>query len=668
MICKYCGYEHPDTIPVCPNCGRGSKAFTDNEPEALKRGAATEKDAPSAAVRESIPELKPFLDTDPVPGERKSKKKTGSKGRRGRKTPRLIVLGILLAALVAGGIVFRHYVAEFFLYTFSSPEKYYQHVEERAISDYAEAVGDVYALLRNQDPDGGSAKMSEYTITAEASLKELSVLKSLLDEDYAWIDSVRVEANAQAVDSDAQASGSLLVNDVKAIDANLNYSDGDLSVQLPEISEDYLLLNDSEQNGLWRALLHADLTRDEVVSLTSKLLTAAVQQLDEVSKERGSLEAQDISQRSRILHVTISERDRQEIADAVKAVLNSAPEAKKLVSAAAEETGMDEAELVDALVGSIFPEDADGAGVMDVYVGLDGSVIGRTISADDDSFLFRSAHPISISERAAGLEVELRRDSTFLRVEGRLEEESGDLDVYFDTQENPGKLMTVQYSDLKNEDDALSVTVNVSFGDGLAKLLQRDAVRDAIYAQFGKSDTTRSVVDALQSQELGLALKTLTLDGKLDSGETTELGLRLSLADMQFLTFDLSRSTTDAEELPEVGTAYPYDQWSDRLHKKFSISSFSDLMSLSNDFPLIKLIETFLPRALEIGVPDSVIKEFLDQTLSDYQLPGLLKDLIKDLKIPDRLISSTLDGLLKNIDVPVEGRTILKSVILDKLK
>ena len=37
MICKYCGYEHPDTIPVCPNCGRGSKALTDNEPEDGRR-------------------------------------------------------------------------------------------------------------------------------------------------------------------------------------------------------------------------------------------------------------------------------------------------------------------------------------------------------------------------------------------------------------------------------------------------------------------------------------------------------------------------------------------------------------------------------------------------------------------------------------------------------
>ena len=67
-------------------------------------------------------------------------------------------------------------------------------------------------------------------------------------------------------------------------------------------------------------------------------------------------------------------------------------------------------------------------------------------------------------------------------------------------------------------------------------------------------------------------------------------------------------------------------------------------------------------------MPDTVIKAFLNETLSDYQLPDLLKQLIKNLKIPEALISTTLDGLLKNIDVPTEGRAILKSVILDKLK
>ena len=27
MICNNCGYERPDDMPVCPNCGPGSKAF-----------------------------------------------------------------------------------------------------------------------------------------------------------------------------------------------------------------------------------------------------------------------------------------------------------------------------------------------------------------------------------------------------------------------------------------------------------------------------------------------------------------------------------------------------------------------------------------------------------------------------------------------------------------
>ena len=50
-------------------------------------------------------------------------------------------------------------------------------------------------------------------------------------------------------------------------------------------------------------------------------------------------------------------------------------------------TGTDEAAVIDTLVSLIVP--ADGAGAMDVYVGADGSVIGRTIASDDDSFLLR---------------------------------------------------------------------------------------------------------------------------------------------------------------------------------------------------------------------------------------------------------------------------------------
>ena len=95
MICNNCGYERPDDMPVCPNCGPGSKAFAADEPEAQQSGAAAETPVPEPAqqtaepapepaqqtaepARQTVPELRPFLDTDPVPGRRRSKKKTGS--------------------------------------------------------------------------------------------------------------------------------------------------------------------------------------------------------------------------------------------------------------------------------------------------------------------------------------------------------------------------------------------------------------------------------------------------------------------------------------------------------------------------------------------------------------------------------------------------------------
>ena len=63
MICNNCGYERPDDMPVCPNCGPGSKAFAADEQEAQQSGAAAEAPVPEPAqqtaepARQTVPEL-----------------------------------------------------------------------------------------------------------------------------------------------------------------------------------------------------------------------------------------------------------------------------------------------------------------------------------------------------------------------------------------------------------------------------------------------------------------------------------------------------------------------------------------------------------------------------------------------------------------------------------
>ena len=273
MTCKKCGAElRPGTL-YCTACGSAA-------------GPA------------------PFLDTDPVPGA--DKKKRPRKKRAG-----LIVLIVCLVLAAAAGVAFRRVIGEFVLRTFRSPADYYQHVEARAIDELSERVGKAYALFFLSE-DGKTGRAAELTVAPKT-------------DALSWVEGLTVRAEEQTNGSASQAKLAVTLNGQKLADATAYMDEDGLAAQIPLLNDSYVRVDNAPTPGdsavLLDALRTSGLTQDEVTALTKKTLTCIVQELDDVSKSRGTVEAEEISQRCTVLHVTISAQDAEDIRAALDEML-----------------------------------------------------------------------------------------------------------------------------------------------------------------------------------------------------------------------------------------------------------------------------------------------------------------------------------------------------------
>lgn len=577
MTCKKCGAELRPGALFCSECGEKVEAAPAAAPEVVETApaavsAAAAEAAPEAvqqaapqpeAPRQSAAEPAPFSDDDPVPGASKSKKARSKK--RGKRKALWIVLGVIAALLIAAGVIGRRYVAEFFLYTFSSPEKYYQHVEQRAIDDFAEKLGDAYEryLAASEEQEGMSGE-----IRVDPDINSIVWLQDYADK-LDWIKTLTLDYEMQRADDGMAMNAALNVNDAELLTFDYYLSDAMYAMRIPLLSDRYVNL--AEGNGaisLSNALLTAGLSRDEVVALTTKLLTAVTEPLDTVSRERGRLEAQDVSQRCRILHVTVTPEDVEEISQALRKVLEEDVGAKKLLAAFSEAAGIDEQELIDKLTSPDTSELEGKALNMDVYVGLSGDVAGRTIGSEDGDAYLRYAGPMNIFDRAKGLEVEVVREGdTELLVEGTLQAGSGSLAISTAFDGKLKKLADVDYSDLKLDGDNISASFKLTLGDAPADL-------------FGGG-------------ELGPILKQITADGSFSyTKDASEASFAVAFADTKL--GDVSVTSKRIESKPVT-----------------PVTSTTTMSSWQRDIDPIKLVTELVSRLSKAGMPEDLMIDIL---------------------------------------------------------
>ena len=559
MTCRQCGAELREGARFCSVCGapvaQQAAAAETSKPAVEPVQQAQEQ---NGQYRSKAHEPAPFSDSDPVPGADKPKKKRGKTGRR-------IALALLAALLIGAGVFFRHTIAEFFLYTFSSPEKYYQHVEDRMIDKLAGQVGDYYARILDARSEKAGLKTS---MRIEPFLDEIDALKAY-SKELSWLEYITLDMISQTDGGAGNLAFNIGANGTELID--LNYcTDGETTaMQVPLISDDYVRLNNgsSSANGgmVMLNLLNADLSASELEGLISRLLKAAVHELDTVEKERDSLEAMDISQRCMVLHVTITPKDKQQIVDAVKDVLLNDKTAKKLIRALADESGVDEQKILDR-IEEWEPEIDDEAETgMDVYAGLDGDVVGRALTSDDTTV--RYAAPGSLLKRARGIEAEVVRDDEVLfRAEGTLRPSEGQFVVLAQTtSDEPEKMIELEYSDLKVSGDNRSASFKFELGKGVTGFFRVTGI------------------------DMDFSLEGVSGSGKFSTDQkTADSSMTLKLNDTKIAEIQLDQERVDAEPIEPVSSTIPMTRWQRSIDP-------------------IKLVRTLIPRLQEAGMPDDLL-------------------------------------------------------------
>ena len=438
------------------------------------------------------------------------------------------------------------------------------------IDKLAEQVGDAYANYKeNLDADKGT----QMSLRIDPAIDKIDALESAADY-LSWLDYITLDSTIQREDDRMAVDVALGVNGTELATADV-YKDDELSaVCVPMVSESYMLFDLKTTNSgvmeVLNVIASADLSRDEVVNLIAKLLKAVTHELDSVDKERDSLEAQDVSQHCMVLHVTVTPKDKQQIVDAVKKVLQTDKGAKKIISALAEQTGEDEQDILDRIADFDPDIDEDGKLKMDVFVGLNGDSVGRTIKSDDSSL--RYAAPVSFIKRVKGLEVEARsNDEAVFRAEGTLRADSGELKFFGAPEEGEDleKLLEVEYSDLKIKGDDRSGSFEFKLGKGVSMFLRSNG------------------------SEISVPLDTVSGKGKFSGDKKSmESSLTLRLAETEIAKLSYEQKQTDKASVEAVTKTITAAQW-------------------QRQFDPTELIGTLISRLSDAGMPEDVMVDFL---------------------------------------------------------
>lgn len=388
MFCDQCGSEVKETESFCSNCG----APVQKQP-----------------VDQPVEPVEPSQDnsyTTPSDNQMQPPKAKGGikKGILISVLAGAAVLVVLMAVLIANAAS----VSNFIHKTFSSPEDYYRFVEKKAVQDTVSAVGDIYGSTVLEGIDFYDQKVdAKLSMELGEAGQEYVELLGLIGVDLSWFHSVDINSTynmgeniidlnvAAAINGDSIVSGDLL----------MDADEETLYIRIPELSDTYVGIElgdylDSgmrrqldeieEQKELRQRLKEACPSQKEAEELFSRYINIVLDQVDDVQKESGTVEAEGIEQKCTKLQVVIDADTLENIYVSVLEEMMKDEELKKIIIDVtnASDSGEDGEDVYEDFLDSIEDAlddldfssyDSDAEMVMTVYVDGKGEIRGRKI-------------------------------------------------------------------------------------------------------------------------------------------------------------------------------------------------------------------------------------------------------------------------------------------------
>ena len=371
---------------------------------------------------------------------------SGGKGKRGRRggmgggKKSLLLVAVIAAFLILGSVaVFAMPSAKnFFKRTFSSPEDYYQFVEQQNAKESASAVSAVYENLLRSNFNINNRSV-DYNVNLSVGEDAKSLISQYLGAtgvDVDWLGSVGIDGRIDSKNGKSLVTAEALVNGQRVIGGNViaDLNKNAVYGQVTELSDDYIatdlgpLLTRAE--GGPTVLSEAiqgiyDACPDEKTAekLLNKYMMVIIRSLTQVDRDNTELSARGVTAKYIKLDVTI---DAHTAAAALRAVADTMEKDEELRAIA---SGTEQLQalivgtgLYDQLVARIrsLADNADRSGVTDaitmtVYVDGKGEIRGRTINYNGIEYL-RIVMPKD--GRDVGVEIAVNAGYTSARLTG----------------------------------------------------------------------------------------------------------------------------------------------------------------------------------------------------------------------------------------------------------
>lgn len=413
MFCENCGSPLGESDKFCMKCGyrvpTAAEQSASNAPNAAEQSAPgvplEEQAVPSEAGatevlnQQSAPNI-PYVQA--AAAEEAPRKKSFFRRHLGWVIT-VAVVAVGAVATVANASAINNFIHK----TFSSPEKYYQYVEKKAMEDKTESIAANYQnyLVSNVGKDNQGATASiELELTDEGS--DWLSMAGLAGIDLSDLRSGKITLD---VDSQDGLTGLRLLAglngvDIGALELIMNMDTQYFYAGAPDFNETMLGIDYGamgadevdyeEQIEQMRALQEVLPSQKELEKMLNRYMDAMLGCVENVEKESETLEAEGVSQKCTALEVTIDSGLVEDMLKALYEEMEGDDELKQIfVDVAevmeAEEDGEDLYEefldgIKDELDDLEYEMDDEAEIVMTVYVDGKGVVRGRKLEFDSD--------------------------------------------------------------------------------------------------------------------------------------------------------------------------------------------------------------------------------------------------------------------------------------------
>lgn len=405
MFCGKCGSEIKEGGKFCGVCGAPVQEELVQEAP-VREGAVQEEPVQMVAGA-------PVFDTSAFNAPVNEPKK----GKKAGIFVALAVAAAALAAVVSVCVVNAASINNFLKKTFSSPEKYFQFVMEKEVSENSKHIGvlynDMVSRLNYYDTSYSGELSIELGEDAKSMMNLVQMAIEMSDKDLGGIDvskfeSLKVGTDMAIKDSIFSLGIMTDVNQVSLISPNIvaDMEQGKAYLQIPELSSTYLGMDmDDYAIGYYdldefaqmqdqsREMIKALPKQADVEKMAERYLNIVIKNISKVSiGDQKSLEVEGITQKCTELEITIDGRTMKNI---MEAVIEEALEDKKLekmiteMAAVTDQDGEDSYEdfvesLKDMKTTLKDMAKADGEIEVRVYVDSKGNVIGVVVEIEEE--------------------------------------------------------------------------------------------------------------------------------------------------------------------------------------------------------------------------------------------------------------------------------------------